>query len=92
MHTDSTHVKAMANKHNKQTARKDVKPKAYLAELSRAVDDERKELGRKPFDRDDDDRSGGTRVIQQSGRHPENGQPHREGKPDGFHYSERRTA
>ena len=49
-------------------------------------------LGKKPFDRDDDPPSGGgtvTKVI--STTDPDSGQQTREGKPDGFHYSEHRT-
>ena len=32
-----------------------------------------------------------TREVQQSKSDPESGQLHKEGKPDGFHYSEHRT-
>ena len=46
----------------------------------------------KPFDRDDEDhRGGGTTRRMQSTTDPESGQQSRDGKPDGFHYSEHRT-
>ncbi len=90
MYTDSTHVKAKANKHKKQTVTVETTPKEYLAELDAAVDADRKALGKKPFDRDDDPPPP-TREIQQSRTDPDSGQQHREGKPDGFHYSEHRT-
>ena len=66
--------------------------KAYLAELTQ-VDRERKNLGKKPFERDDDAHRGGVearsgcrhdgswRAASKAGR----------GKPKGFYYSEHRT-
>lgn len=91
LYTDSTHVKAKANKHKKQTVTVDITPKEYLAALDAAVDADRETLGKKPFDRDDDPPDAPTREIQQSRTDPESGQLHKEGKPDGFHYSEHRT-
>jgi transposase len=91
LYTDSTHVKAKANKHKKRTVTVDVTPKEYLKELDAAVDADREALGKKPFDRDDDPPPPPTREIQQSRTDPDSGQLHKEGKPDGFHYSEHRT-
>jgi len=92
LYTDSTHVKAKANKHRKQTVTVEVTPKEYLKELDAAVDADRQALGKKPFDRDDGPPpSPPTREIQQSTTDPDSGQLHKEGKPDGFHYSEHRT-
>jgi len=91
LYTDSTHVKAKANKHKKQTVTVEVTPKEYLNELDAAVDADRKALGKKPFDRDDDPPPPPTREIQKSTTDPDSGQLHKEGKPDGFHYSEHRT-
>ena len=91
MYTDSTHVKAKANKHKKREAVVAIQPKAYIQELDAAVDADREALGKKPFDRNDDDNDPPTKTIQQSSTDPESGQLHREGKPDGFHYSEHRT-
>lgn len=92
MYNDSTHVKAKANKHKKQTVTVDITPKEYMEALDAAIDEDRASLGKKPFDRND----GGppdarAREIQQSKTDPDSGQLHREGKPDGFHYSEHRT-
>ena len=89
LYTDSTHVKAKANKHKKTTVVVERTPKAYLEELDEAIDRDRKELGKKPFDKKDDDDPPPTREVSKSD--PESGQLHREGKPDGFHYSEHRT-
>jgi len=89
LYTDSTHVKALANKHKKCTVEVTRTPKAYIRELDEAVAEERKKLGRKKFKDKNDPPPTGT--IQQSRTDPESGQLHKEGKPDGFHYSEHRT-
>ena len=91
LYTDSTHVKAKANKHKKRTVTVEVTPKEYLKELDAAVNAEREALGKKPFDWDDGPPPPPTREIQQSWTDPDSGQLHKEGKPDGFHYSEHRT-
>ena len=51
LYTDSTHVKAKANKHKKMTVVVERTPKAYLEELDEAIERDRKELGKKPFDK-----------------------------------------
>ena len=92
LYTDSTHIKAKANKHKKKLVSVEQTPKAYMEELDAQVDQDRKVLGKKPFDRDDEDHmGGGTTKRMQSTSDPESGQQSREGKPDGFHYSEHRT-
>ena len=83
LYTDSTHIKAKANKHKKTTVVVERTPKAYLEELDEAIDRDRKELGKKPFDKKDDDDPPPTREVSKSD--PESGQLHKEGKPDGFH-------
>lgn len=90
LYTDSTHVKAKANKHKKNTVTIEKSPKAYMAELDAAIAADREALGKKPFDKKDND-DPPTAQIQQSRSDPESGQLHKEGKPDGFHYSEHRT-
>ena len=92
LYTDSTHIKAKANKHKKKLVDVEQTPKAYMEELDAQVDQDRRVLGKKPFDRDDEDhRGGGTTKRMQSTTDPESGQQSRDGKPDGFHYSEHRT-
>ena len=107
LYTDSTHIKAKANKHKKELVTVERPPKAYLEELDKQVDLDRKALGKKPFDRKDahknsgdgehsDDEHGNgekreTTTRMQSTTDPDSGQQSREGKPDGFHYSEHRT-
>ena len=136
LYTDSTHIKAKANKNKKRQVTVEQTPKAYLEELDEQVNLDRKVLGKKPFKRsdehkgDDDNndsnnnndcndnnsphdgndangsngsnsndggKSGGnssraaTTKRMESTTDPESGQQSREGKPDGFHYSEHRT-
>lgn len=92
LYTDSTHIKAKANKHKKTLVTVEVTPKEYIDELNAQIDLDRKVIGKKPFDRDDDPpEGGGTAQRMQGTTDPDSGQQSREGKPDGFHYSEHRT-
>ena len=90
LYTDSTHIKAKANKHKKQLVVVEETPKAYMEELDAQIDRDREALGRKPFDRSDPPDSGTVERVQ-STTDPDSGQQCRDGKPDGFHYSEHRT-
>ena len=92
LYTDSTHVKAKANKNKKESVTVEVKPKAYMEALDAAITEDREKLGKNPFQKDDhDDDNPPTKTIQKSPYDPESGQLHKAGKPDGFHYSEHRT-
>lgn len=94
LYTDSTHIKAKANKHKKYLVTVPVTPKEYMEELNAQIDLDRSVLGKKPFDHDDDPNdpnSGKTTTRMVSRTDPDSGQQTREGKPDGFHYSEHRT-
>ena len=94
LYTDSTHIKAKANKHRKTFVTVEETPKEYLQELNEQIGLDRKVLGKKPFDHDDNDDDpprGGGKQQAKSLTDPESGQQNRDGKPDGFHYSEHRT-
>jgi transposase len=96
LYTDSTHIKAKANKHKKKMVYVDQTPKSYLEELDDQIARDRAVLGKKPFNDgsdDDDDESGPsqTSTRMESTTDPDCGQLNKEGKPDGFHYSEHRT-
>ena len=91
LYTDSTHIKAKANKHKKKLVMVEETPKAYLEELDAQVDRDREVLKKKPFDRDDDPPGGSTTTKMESTTDPESGQQNREGKPEGFYYSDHRT-
>lgn len=92
LYTDSTHNKAKANKHKKQLVRVEETPKAYMSELDAQVDQDRKVLDKKRLDREDAPKGGGSTTRMKSTTDPDSGQQCRDGKPDGFHYSEHRTA
>lgn len=66
-----------------------------MEELNEQIDLDREILNKKPFDRNDNDpdspAGGGTTKRMISLTDPDSGQQTREGKPDGFHYSEHRT-
>ena len=89
LYGDSTHSKAKANKHKKKLIEVEKTPKSYLEELNEQIDRDRAVLGKKPFDRDDDD-DPPTGSRMQSTTDPDSGQLSKEGKPEGFHYSDHR--
>ncbi len=94
LYTDSTHIKAKANKHRKTFVIVEETPREYMEELNAQIDLDRTILGRKPLDRDgrnDDPPPKGGKQKAQSLTDPDAGQQSREGKPDGFHYSDHRT-
>ena len=62
-----------------------------LSLTEKAPDATTQSVNRKRRFRDNDDDPPPTREVQQSKSDPESGQLHKEGKPDGFHYSEHRT-
>ncbi|WP_245156706.1 IS1182 family transposase [Clostridium aminobutyricum] len=102
LYSDSTHLKANANKNKHANVTVEVTPKAYLKELDKAVAEDRKKHGKKPLKKKDDDgNSGGTgtdgkeeketKDIKQSKTDPQSGFMHRDGKPKGFFYLDHRT-
>lgn len=89
LYTDSTRIKAKANKHKKKLVTVERTPKSYMEELDEPVDLDRRVLGKKPFDRDeglkggDEGGSGGTTdttTKMQSTTDPDSGQQSRDGK------------
>ena len=83
--TDSTHIKANANKGKFDAVIVKEQPMAYLAELDREVDAIRQAEGRKPFDRDDDaSGQGKSHEIKRSKTDPDSGFMTRDGKPKGI--------
>ncbi|RNB78500.1 IS1182 family transposase [Brevibacillus fluminis] len=87
--SDSTHVKASANK-NKYTKEQVLQnTKSYIDELNEAVEIDRKNNGKKPLKPEKD-------VVEQkevrvSTTDPDSGYMMREGKPEGFYYLDHRT-
>jgi transposase len=89
LYTDSTHLKADANK-NKFTKDTIAKSRAdYWEALDAAVEAERAERGLKPLD--PKEREPDTTVTRVSTTDPDSGYMMREGKPEGFFYLDHRT-
>lgn len=92
LYTDSTHLKASANKKKFVNVEVEQTPKSYLAELDEAVKQDRIAHGKKPLkDKKDDDNSPPTKNVKSSTTDPESGFMHRDRKPKGFFYLDHRT-
>lgn len=90
LYTDSTHLKANANKRkavNKEVA---VSASAYIAELNKAVEEDRLAHGKAPL-KQDDSKEPETKNQKVSTTDPDSGFMTREGKPQGFFYLDHRT-
>jgi transposase len=94
LYTDSTHLKASANKNKYDLTEVALKPAAYLAQLDAAIDEDRQAQGKrslKPRDHDEDGTGGPHKEIKVSRTDPDSGYMVREGKPKGFFYLDHRT-
>lgn len=90
IYTDSTHVKANANKRKFLLQEVPVSVKAYEADLDKAVEEDRRDHGRKPL-KAKRDVTPETRQIKVSTTDPESGYMMRDGKPEGFFYLNHRS-
>lgn len=89
LYTDSTHLKASANKNRFDVKEVEVAPQAYLEALDAAVDEDRKSHGKPPLKA-----KGATPKTKQSKvsrTDKDAGYMVREGKPKGFFYLDHRT-
>lgn len=82
--TDSTHLKASANRNRKEKVEVTETPRDYLEDLERAVNEEREKHSQKPLKPGVKEPK--TREIKRSLTDPESGYMCREGKGDGFYY------
>jgi transposase len=89
-YTDSTHLKASANKNRHQLHQVNQRPAEYLGELNEAVQADRDAHGKKPLAPNDDDEPP-QREIKVSPTDPDAGYMVRDGKPTGFFYLDHRT-
>lgn len=89
LYTDSTHLKASANKNKFEAQQVDIKPAQYLAQLEEAVNADRAEHGKKPLR--PDDKPLGTKELKVSTTDPDSGYMTRDNKPQGFFYLDHRT-
>jgi transposase len=89
LYTDSTHLKASANKHRFDVKEVEVAPQAYLEELDKAVDEDREVHGKEPLE--SKDKAAETKERKVSCTDKDAGYMVREGKPKGFYYLDHRT-
>jgi IS5 family transposase len=82
--TDSTHLKASANRNRKEVVEVTESPRDYLKKLERAVEEEREKHDQKPLKPKDEEPK--SRLIKKSLTDPESGYMCRELKGDGFYY------
>ncbi len=91
LYTDSTHLKANANKRHFEVHLVEQTPAAYLAELDAAVEADRAAAGKKSLKRDDDDSTPLMKEVKVSTVDPDAGFMARDNKPTGFFYLDHRT-
>lgn len=89
LYTDSTHLKANANKGKWIKARAEASCRGYLGELDKAVEEDRLKHGKKPLL--PRSKKPETREVKQSTTDPDSGYMVRDGKPKGFFYLDHRT-
>lgn len=89
LYTDSTHLKASANKNKFDVARVEVKPVEYLAELEAAIEEDRAAHGKRELKASEAEPK--TKEIKVSRTDAGSGYMVRDGKPKGFFYLDHRT-
>ena len=89
-YSDSTHLKANANKNRHDLHQVAQTPVAYLAELNAAIDADREAHGKKALPEKKDEEAP-IKEIKVSRTDPEAGYMVRDGKPTGFFYLDHRT-
>ncbi|WP_225319057.1 IS1182 family transposase [Cellvibrio sp. KY-GH-1] len=91
LYTDSTHMKANANKKKFEIHTVTQTPTDYLTALEVAIDEDRIANGKAPLKEKAGDTEPKTRDIKVSTTDPDSGYLTREGKPKGFYYLDHRT-
>lgn len=87
--SDSTHIQANANKNAYTMQVVSEQPLEYLAELEKAVNEDREANGKKPLPPAGEDTT--KKKLKKSTTDPECGFMNRTGKPEGFFYLDHRT-
>lgn len=90
LYTDSTHLKASANKGKSINKLVSASTSAYIRQLNEAVEEERKVAGKKPL-KEKEKPVCELQSIKSSTTDPDSGFMTREGKPQGFFYLDHRT-
>jgi transposase len=89
LYTDSTHLKASANKNKWVKAEAEQSSRDYLAALDQAVEEDRLKHEKKPFA--PPSKLPEQREVKQSTTDPDSGYMVRDGKPKGFFYLDHRS-
>jgi len=89
LYSDSTHLKANANKHKAKNEVRLVKPSVFLDNINEAVEQDRKTHGKKPLTPDNSTPK--QKHTKVSTTDPDSGFMHRDQKPQGFFYLDHRT-
>lgn len=88
-YSDSTHLKASANKNRHDLHQVAQTPAAYLAELETAIEVDREAHGKKPLPEKETESA--LKEVKVSRTDPDSGYMVRDGKPTGFFYLDHRT-
>lgn len=91
LYTDSTHLKANANNKKFKKVFVEENTRAYLDELEQAVNEDRKEHGKRSLPPSDKAPGDNHKEIKRSTTDPESGYMNRKRKPEGFFYLDTRT-
>jgi transposase len=89
LYTDSTHLKANANKRKLEKVEVQKTPKEYIDELNKAVEEDRIKHGKKPLKEKEPVIE--IKETKVSTTDPDSGYMMRDGKPEGFSYLDHRT-
>lgn len=89
LYTDSTHLKANANKHKFSKKKVLRETRAYIEELNSDINADRVAHGKKPLKKREEKEQ--SREIKESTTDPDSGYMVRDGKPKGFFYLDHRT-
>jgi transposase len=89
LYTDSTHLKASANKRKLEEREVEKSVKDYVEELDKAIDEDRIAHGKKPLKKTE--KTIEYKTTKVSTTDPDSGYMMRDGKPEGFFYLDHRT-
>lgn len=89
LYSDSTHLKANANKNKFKKEQVEQSTRGYLSDLEDAIEADRKAHGKKPLPRKVQDSE--SKESKVSTTDPDSGYMVRDGKPEGFFYLDHRT-
>jgi transposase len=89
LYSDSTHLKANANKNKFEKREVEQSTRSYIDTLDRDIEKDREAQGKKPLKKKEPESK--TKEIKESTTDPDSGYMFRDGKPKGFFYLDHRT-